>query len=133
MENFIVNCKYKREEVLNLIGVPKNSNGKRGGVYTTGYFEFKDAYYLFVNINTEGRTGHNYNNQFLSDNEISWYAKGNAKINQSQIQDLLNSNTEVHLFYREDNRDDFTYAGRVIASKHQESSPIQIIWKIAVM
>lgn len=129
--NFVTKNKYKRNDVLDLLGVEKDSNGKRGGVYSTGYFKFDNAYYIFVNIGTEGRTGHNYDNQFLSENELRWFAKNNAKINQTQIQELLNHKTQIHLFYREDNKADFTYFGKVKAISHQDEKPIQITWRLA--
>lgn len=127
---FKLNHKYKRNNVLDCIGVQKDSNGKRGGIYSTGYFKFENVYYLFVNIGTEGRTGHDYDNKFITDNELYWFAKNNAKIHQTQIQELLNTKTEIHLFYREENRDDFIYAGRVRAISHQDGKPIQITWQI---
>ena len=128
--NFQLNKKYKRSDVLDLIGVPKDENGHRGGVYTTGYFKFENAYYLFVNIGIEGRTGHDYDNKFLSDDEIYWFTKSNAKMGQSQIQELLNPKTSINLFYREDNRDDFTYFGKVKAVSYQDTKPVQITWRI---
>lgn len=128
--NFVPKNKYKRNDVLDLLGIEKDSNGKRGGVYSTGYFKFGNAYYVFANIGTEGRTGHNYDNKFLSDKELYWFAKSNAKINQTQIQELLNHKTEIHLFYREDNKVDFTYFGKVKAISYQDISPIQITWQL---
>ncbi|WFF39025.1 DUF3427 domain-containing protein [Moraxella nasibovis] len=128
--NFVPKNKYKRNDVLDLLGIEKDSNGKRGGVYATGYFKFENAYYVFVNIGIEGRTGHDYDNKFLSETELYWFAKSNAKINQAQIQELLNHKTQIHLFYREDNRVEFIYFGRVKAASYQDTKPVQITWKL---
>lgn len=131
MHSFKVGQKYKRVHVLELIDAPKNEKGKWGGIYSTGYFKLDNAYYVFVNVGVEGRTGHNYDNKFTSSDELYWFAKENAKFHQNQIQELLNSKTIVHIFFREENRDDFIYAGLGKAIAYENSSPIQITWKIS--
>ncbi|MDO4897362.1 MAG: DUF3427 domain-containing protein [Moraxella sp.] len=127
---FKIGHKYSRVSVLDMIEVPKDSNGNRGGIYSNGYFKFKDSYYLFVNIGVEGRTGHNYDNKFIDSSTLFWYAKNNTKLHQNQIQELLNNQTKIHIFYREENRDNFTYAGMGKAASHQDTSPVQITWQI---
>lgn len=127
---FKIGNKYKRADVLDLIEVAKDSNGNRGGVYSNGYFKFNNNYYIFTNIGVEGRTGHDYDNKFLENGDLFWYAKTNTKIHQNQMQELINSQYQVHIFYREENRDDFTYAGLGKVVSYQDTSPVQITWQL---
>ncbi|MFW2177521.1 MULTISPECIES: DUF3427 domain-containing protein [unclassified Moraxella] len=127
MSDFIVGEKYKRANVWDKINLPDEL---RGGVYFNGYFKYNNAYYIFTNIGSSGRTGHNYNNEFISPDELSWYAKTGSKATHIQIIELLDNNTKIHIFYRTEDRDPFIYAGLGVATSHKDETPVQITWKI---
>lgn len=133
MINLKIGKLYSRNQILDLLEVPKNSNGNRGGVYTTGYFKYDDAYYVFTNIGVAGRTGHDYDNKFIEDDKLYWFAKTHTKLSQNQIVDLINPDTKVHIFYRENDRDNFIYAGLGKPIDYQASTdklPVQITWQL---
>lgn len=126
MYNFLVDRPYTRKDVYRVIGIDENT---KGGNWETGYNKFKNDYFIFTNIGIPGRTGHNYHNQFLG-NELFWFAKSDTNINQPQIKELLNPPGFVYVFYRIDNSKPFVFAGTAVVKKYQDTSPVQITWKV---
>ncbi|HEC16008.1 MAG TPA: DUF3427 domain-containing protein [Sedimenticola sp.] len=68
-----------------------------------------------------------YGNHFRGD-ELVWFAKTGSKIGQPSIQSLLNPRGVVNIFYREDDRSPFTYAGAGRARSVEDISPVKIVW-----
>lgn len=56
-----------------MLGIPNPD--KIGGIWSTGYVQYKDNYFVFVTISEAVRTGHDYQN-ILKDNILYWYTKG---------------------------------------------------------
>jgi len=52
---FNVGATYTKKQIYAILDVP---DGKRGGIWDTGYAQFEGNFYLFANIGIPGRTGH---------------------------------------------------------------------------
>lgn len=57
-EKLIVGQQYARADLYEVLEVPLT---KRRGNWETGYNQYNGEYFVFVNVETPGRTGHNYN------------------------------------------------------------------------
>jgi 5-methylcytosine-specific restriction protein A len=99
----------------------------KGGAFFTGYANRGDDWFIFCGVGTPGRTGHDYKNHFVGD-ELAWIAKTRTKLSQDQIQKLINPAGDVYIFFREDERDPFTFAGRGRASMVKDTSPVEVLW-----
>ena len=104
---------------------------KQGGNWETGYNKFNDDWFIFVNINTSGKTGHDYNNRFLG-NDLEWYAKNRSKLHHPSIQSMLKPTGNIYIFVREDNKNPyFTYIGNGRVKQVFDESPVRIIWSFS--
>lgn len=119
---------YKRAHVREALGLdPKG----KGGPIDTGYFEHGGEYFIFCGIGASGKTGHNYGNKWVVEGrELQWYGKPNTTETQPQIRDMISGGWIVHLFWRSDNADAFTYAGRVRKKQVVGGKPVEIIWSV---
>jgi 5-methylcytosine-specific restriction protein A len=126
MYPFLVDEKYSRKDVYKIIGIPEDT---KGGNWDTGYNKHNSDYFIFTNIETSGRTGHDYGNKFIGNN-LYWFAKTHTKISQPQIQELLNPPGYVYIFYREDNTKPFIFAGTARPISSKDETPVQITWEI---
>jgi predicted HNH restriction endonuclease len=75
-----------------------------------------------------GRTGHDYNNQFVG-NELVWFGKNRSKIETASIQSLISPIGKVYIFTRTSNKDPFMYAGIGKAKSVEDTSPVKIVWE----
>lgn len=122
---FIVGHHYTRKDVYRIVNVPE---GKRGGNWYTGYTRFGTDSFLFANVGTAGRTGHDYPNRFIG-NELVWYGKNGSKLSHSSIQSLIFPKGNVFIFVREDSQDPkFLYIGGGKAKEYYDTTPVNIIW-----
>lgn len=126
MYDFLVDRQYTRKDIYGLIGLPETT---RGGNWDTGYNKFNNDYFIFANIGVPGRTGHDYENRF-DGSDLYWHAKSNTRLDQPQIQELLNPPRCVFVFFRRDNNSPFTFAGTARPKSHQDTTPVQITWEI---
>ncbi len=125
MPDFIVGEHYTREQVGAIVGL--SARDRSGGSWMTGYTDWNGATYVFTNVGVPGRTGHDYPNKWEGKNLI-WYGKTRARRGQRQI-DLMISNTRpVHVFWRAEDRQSFTYAGDATALEADDETPVRIIW-----
>ena len=69
--SFIIGNIYSRKDIYIIKNVPKE---KQGGIWNTGYTTFNKDIYIFVNVNSAGRTGHDYDNRFIG-NDLQWFSK----------------------------------------------------------
>lgn len=123
---FEVGKKYSRKDIYRIINVPTEL---QGGNWDTGYNRYNNDWFIFANINTSGRTGHNYNNRFIG-NDLEWYAKNGSKLHHKSIQLMLNPVGNIYIFAREDNNNPyFTYIGNGRVKQVFDESPVRIIWK----
>lgn len=122
---FSVGEKYTRRQVAQLIGLP--ATHWEGGPFTTGYMRWQDAFYIFCNVDTAGRTGHDYPNGWEG-NLLRWYGKTQSALHQPMIQAMLSGEYPVHVFWRRDPRSPFVYAGLATPHDAQDTRPVQITW-----
>ncbi|GLS36255.1 hypothetical protein GCM10010869_18440 [Mesorhizobium tianshanense] len=124
MAAFDIGQNYTRADVQETLNVPHE---RRGGNWDTGYSEYEGAFYVFCNIGTAGRTGHDYEN-YWDGNVLVWRAKNGSNVRQPQIVKLLCGNLPVHVFYREEDRRPFTYAGCARAIEIDDVTPVKVSW-----
>jgi 5-methylcytosine-specific restriction enzyme A len=126
MYQFQPGRKYSREDVKGALGVAQ----PRGGNWDTGYAEHDGVFFLFANVGVPGRTGHDYENRWVSDDVLEWYAKGPTLPEQPQVQRLLAEDATVHLFWRDDSDAPFIYAGQCSVIDSANEKPVRVWWKI---
>jgi hypothetical protein len=124
MDSFQVGHKYSRRAIEDLLDVPKD---KRGGDWNTGYTEYEEAFYLFCNVGTPGRTGHDYGDAWQGA-ALMWSGKTGAHLGQPRIKRLISGQFPVFLFWRANDRDEFTFAGRATAKDVLDETPVRIVW-----
>lgn len=125
---FRVGAQYSRFDIFRAIGLPEH----RGGPWFTGYTSHQGDWFIFCNIGTAGRTGHDYENRFERD-RLVWFGKTHSRIHQPSIRGLVDPAGRVFIFYRESDRSPFTFAGlgtAISARDAQGGMPVQIIWEL---
>ncbi len=123
MYPFKAGSQYTRKDVFRIVGI----DDPGGGSWYTGYTSHGDDHFIFCGVGTTGRTGHDYQNTFVGD-ELIWFGKSQSRLDQPSIQSLLNPNGHVYLFFREDNREAFTFAGLAQPKSYKDSSPVVVTW-----
>lgn len=105
----VIGEKYSRKDIYRIFNVPKEY---QDGNWNTGYNEYENQFFVFVNISSAGRTGHDYNNK-LSNNIMEWYSKNTHDFNSPTIQKLIKANYKNRFFFirTNSNRPAFTYQG----------------------
>lgn len=121
---FRVGQRYTRQRVQEILQVPEE---RRGGNWDTGYTSFNGAHYIFCNVGTPGRTGHDHGNHWVGD-ELRWSAKSRSRLSHPSIQALTSGDHPVHVFWRDDDRKPFYYAGTGRATNVVDTSPVHLIW-----
>lgn len=121
---FKIGKAYHRKDVFKIIGLPSEPTG---GNWFTDYTAHEDDWFIFCGVGTGGRTGHGYGNHFDGD-QLVWFAKTNTNLQQASIQKLINPAGNVYVFYREDDRDPFTFAGLGRAVEVFDQTPVKIVW-----
>lgn len=126
MMPFIIGNEYSRKDIYRIINVPPE---KQEGNWNTGYTLYNNDYFVFVNINSPGRTGHNYQNRFIG-SKLEWYGKKGSSINHNTIKKMLNPDGYVYIFTSENNVTPyFVFRGNGIANEYFDESPVKIIWR----
>jgi len=126
--NFEVEKTYSRSDVKDVSGLPRNA---KGGNWDTGLVEHNGEVIIFANVGTEGRTGHNYNNEWLSEG-LRWFHKERSMLSWQSVQELIKPTKKIHIFWRSLNTDPFTYAGLAHPVFVKDSSPVEFLWKFNV-
>lgn len=124
MSLFTVRETYSKKDIYAILNVPKE---KQGGAWNTGYTRYNKDYYIFANIGVAGRTGHDYPNEIINNN-LNWYGKNKSHINQDTIKNMISGKFNVHIFYRYDSREKFTYMGNGVAKEIKDTVPVNILW-----
>lgn len=122
---FDIGSNYSRRDIAVAIGLPDLPNG---GSWLTGYVQHEGVYFIFCGVGTPGRTGHDYGNYFDGD-ELHWSGKTGSRKAQPMIANMTASGAEVHVFWRENDRDPFTYAGLGRAVSVSNDVPVQVRWR----
>jgi len=127
--SFQLNKAYKRSQILESIGLDPDT---KGGPWFTGYAERNGVDFIFCNVGTPGRTGHDYDNYF-DGNDLIWRGKTTSHKGQPTILRMTGSGAEVHIFWRANERDPFTYAGQGKAAEVSDESPVMVRWQFPNM
>lgn len=121
---FKVGALYTKNDIYRILDVPAEN---RKGAWDTGYNLYDGAVYIFVNIQTKGRSGQDHAN-YWDGHLLHWEAKGNARIHQSLIGKIVDDETPKHFFTRTDNKAPFTYEGLGYVVQYYDEHPIKVIW-----
>jgi 5-methylcytosine-specific restriction protein A len=120
---FNANATYTRGDVLAALGLPDPG----GGQWYTGLARQGDDHFIFCGVGVGGRTGHNYENHFDGP-DLEWRGRTGSSVHQPSIQALLNGTGKVHVFFRDDDRAPFTYAGIARAIAVRDTTPVEVRW-----
>ena len=118
---------YSRKDIFNVLGIFPHP---KGGNWFTGYHSFGGAHFIFCNVGTKGRTGHQYGNHWEGSELLRWSGKTKSTSKQRQIRAMTQGRDPVYLFFRSDNKAQFTYAGRVRAVDIAGARPVQVLWRV---
>lgn len=125
MAAFVRGRRYTRAEVAELVDLPLHR--RTGGNWNTGYDSWSGKVFVFCNVGTAGRTGHDYANKWIG-NELEWYGKTGSHRSQRLIGQMVTGDTEVHVFWRVKDSDPFTYAGVGRAMDVSDDVPVRLRW-----
>lgn len=123
---FNVGATYQRRLVKEQVGAGKAT--EKGGPWDTGLVSFGGAHFVFCNIGVAGKTGHNYGN-FWSGEDLDWSGATTSHKDQLSIKAITAPGAEVHVFYRNDASDPFTYAGVATAIDVSDGTPVRVLWR----
>ncbi|MCZ8035910.1 MAG: hypothetical protein O9288_14255 [Novosphingobium sp.] len=115
---------YTREQVATAIGMPPD---RQGGNWLTGYDKWNSEFFVFCNVGTAGRTGHDYANRW-DGKSLIWFGKGGTRLGQATIQEMISGELPVHVFWRGKDRAAFTYAGIAAAADVHDQTPVGVVW-----
>lgn len=104
---FIIEKEYTKNDIYNLLNVPLES---QKGSWDTGYRSYNGDIYIFANIGTAGRTGVNHGNYWDKD-KLVWFGKATSHKEQKLIKMMISSEVNVHMFFRNNSSNAFTYKG----------------------
>lgn len=115
---------YTKKDLYLVFNVPEE---KQKGAWNIGYRIYENYFFIFANIGIPGRTGHDYNNEWIG-GALNWYGQTKSNIRQTQIIKLLSGNYEILVFTRTNDRDPFLYHGKGIITKVEDTTPIKIVF-----
>lgn len=123
---FVAGESYSKKDIYKILQVPpKQQKGK----WNTGYTKHGNDFYIFANIDSAGRTGHNYKNHWKG-KDLVWSAKTSTNLNQPFIIEMMTTNGNINIFTRNNDRDPFTYQGYGKIKSYEDSTPVKIIWQL---
>ncbi|NEW00551.1 DUF3427 domain-containing protein [Bacillus megaterium] len=123
---FLVGNTYSRKDIYRILEVPEE---KQGGNWNTGYTTYKNDVFIFVNLNTSGRTGHDYDNKFIG-HDLQWFSKKPHTLNSPTIQSMIKPQGDIYIFTRENNKDpNFYFQGRGKIKEYEDTRPVKIKWE----
>lgn len=124
--NFIIGQEYSRKNVKAFINHPEPESV--GGTWGTGYASFDGCYFVFANLSTAGRTGHDYPNLLVNDS-LYWFSKGKSALNTPTLEKMMDGQTEVYIFTRENsNNVSFIYKGLGYVKDFEDTKPAHVVW-----
>ncbi|HEX8278112.1 MAG TPA: HNH endonuclease [Segetibacter sp.] len=125
---FSIGEQYSKNKIYEILDVPPH---RRKGAWDTGYREYEGNIFIFSNIGIPGRTGHDYNNYWDGDSFV-WQGKITSNINQPSIKKLLipPPDQSIFLFTRTNDKEPFTFEGKVIVKEYMDTIPVSITWQL---
>lgn len=122
---FTIGERFSRADVAERINLEQEK--RSGGDWSTGSSFQRGAFFIFCNVGTAGRTGHDYPNRFEGD-RLRWSGKTGTRLDQPQVGQLLSGDREVYVFFRSGDRDPFEFAGLGTAIEQADGPPIRVLW-----
>ena len=116
--------KYSRADLKEMAGLPRTA---KGGQWDTGIVEHNGEFLIFANVGTEGRTGHDYDNQWEG-GTFRWFHKKRSHLGWPSVKKLLAEGAVIHIFWRKSNQFDFEYAGHATPVEYSDTSPVRVLW-----
>jgi hypothetical protein len=125
-----INEYYTKKELYSYLNVPVI---QQGGKWNNGYCEHNDKWFIFCNINIEGKgyydQNFNYSNSFDKEGNLNWEARFGSKIHWESISKL--SDSQPYIFTKEKEGDvKWKYNGRGMCLKIEDTTPVKISWRI---
>ena len=108
---FIHDAFYTRKQAWSILN-PKIPF-PNGGNWLTGYVVHDTSLIVFANIDSPGRTGHDFPNEYDHEERVMcWFGKPNAHSQQQTFRKLFDGELTPHIFVRWDNKNTkFLYLG----------------------
>jgi len=124
---YFVGHLYSRADIYQILRIP---NSKQQGDWLNGYHRHGSDYYIFCNIGVAGRTGDNYDNRWEG-SRLIWFGKHRSNFEQDSIKNLISGHYRVLIFYRDNDRQKFTFAGLGNPKPHCSTrDPVRIDWEM---
>lgn len=131
---FIAGSKYSRPDVKDNIGTLEDTSK---GDWATDYHFHVDSeakitgwFFIFANIGTGGRTGHNDANRKINATDFFWEAKTRTNVNQPLMKRMLGGEFPVLFFTRENDRNKFTFEGVATPLEVGFKTPVSVTWRV---
>lgn len=122
---FVIGEEYSRKNVKAIIKhpEPESTSGNWGG----GYPSFEGCYFVFANLGTAGRTGHDYPNLLVND-RLYWFSNG-ASIHTPSLKSMISGKNEVYIFTRENSSNvNFVFQGLGYVKDYEDTKPAHVVW-----
>ena len=120
MATYVSGKEYTRKSIMLGLGVTDT-----GGAWFTGHIRHMNEHYIFCNITSESRTGHN----FFEGADLVWHSRKGANLTNGVAADLISNTLPVHIFCRLNNRFPFSYYGMATALSWSQGESVQIKWR----
>lgn len=131
---FMVGHTYHCKDLRLILGVDEDTTK---GDWATGYHFHQDItagidgwWFLFPNVGSAGRSGHDYVNNWEADNLLRWQSIPSAKLSHPNMQKLVSGKFPVLLFTQEEDQKPFTYHGTAHAENIEDTSPVNLTWRV---
>jgi hypothetical protein len=123
---FAKGVQYSRSEVWKSFH-PGEGEKPKGGNWDTGYVVEGNELIAFLNIDSAGRTGHDFDNAYDSESEqVIWFGKPNTHSQQPLFKKLLTGELTPHFFARWNSKNvKFIYLGIGKISGYQDGVSIE--------
>jgi len=124
--NFSKGAHYTRSDVWKHYH-PNSGEKPKGGNWDTGWVREGSDLIAFLNIDSAGRTGHDFANAYDPEEEVLiWYGKPETHSNQPLVKDMIDGVLNIHFFARWDSKNiRFIYLGEGTIVSFEDGTPIQ--------
>ena len=125
-----VNNFYTKLNLYEFFNIP---TVRQGGKWNNGYCEHEGDWFIFCNIQIEGKgyygQSFDYLNYIDPDGNLNWEAKRGSKIFWNSVQKISKSNP--YIFVKEtEHTNNWRYIGQGFCLKMKDCSPVQILWEV---
>ncbi len=123
---FEVGKAFTKIDIYRIFEVPEQ---RQKGNWNTGYTKYAGRWFIFSNVGTAGRTGHDYGDHFRGD-RLVWFGKTDSHVGQASIAEMVSGTRDVFIFYRRQSRSPYTFAGLGRARAVKDATPVEVEWEI---